>query len=111
MIAFYMILLSGVVGTAVLTFWQTKKKTSTAQEEKYKMNRLAENITINHFVQLLHKNPNITFDEAILDFENAEEKDLESFARRKCRTKRMYHKSYQKMFDSAIDIHYNNCLV
>ena len=112
MAIFYTSVLSGIVGTVIAILWKlNQKQPENLQEDKQRINELAENITINHFVKLLNNNPNITFDDAILDFENAVDTDLSTFAIKKNRTKHMYHKSYQKMFDLAIDIYYNNYLV
>ena len=61
----------------------------------------AEETTIKHFVKLLKNNPEISLDDAILDFENAKTTNLEEFARGKGRTRENYHISYSKFFEKA----------
>tara|TARA_B110000208_G_C11792310_1_gene438056 strand:- start:589 stop:903 length:315 start_codon:yes stop_codon:yes gene_type:complete len=64
----------------------------------------AELIIINYFKKLIKKNPTITLDEVILDFEDASINNLSDFAEKKGRTKEQYYKSYKKFFEKAIMI-------
>jgi hypothetical protein len=61
----------------------------------------AEDTTIKHFVKLLKKNPEISLDNAILDFENAKTAKIEEYAKSKGRTRENYHTSYSKFFEKA----------
>ena len=65
------------------------------------MSAKIETLTIEHFKEILDKNPEISLDSAILLFENAEVKDLESFAKARGRTKDNYYKMYSKSFEQA----------
>ena len=66
-------------------------------------NMKARIITIEFFESLLDKNPDITLDQAILEFEdiNKEFKNLEEYSKKKHRSVEIYKESYFKLFDSA----------
>ena len=66
-------------------------------------NMKARLITIEFFESLLDKNPEITLDQAILEFEdiNNEFTNLEEYSKKKHRSVEIYRESYSKLFDSA----------
>ena len=63
----------------------------------------ANKLTIEFFINLLNENPNITLNDAILKFEDTENKysTLEEFAKSKNRTVKNYTDPYSKLFDIA----------
>jgi hypothetical protein len=63
----------------------------------------ANRITIDFFINLLNDNPNITLNDAILKFEDIENKysTLEEFAKNKNRTIKNYTEAYSRLFDIA----------
>tara|TARA_A100000164_G_C21560005_1_gene609067 strand:+ start:12 stop:332 length:321 start_codon:yes stop_codon:yes gene_type:complete len=66
-------------------------------------NMKARQITIDFFENLLEKNPDITLDQAILEFEdvNNEYKDLENFSQKKHRSVENYREAYKDLFEKA----------
>ena len=62
------IAIAGIVGGLLFRYHDLIK----IEYMKYKTNLLAEKITIDYFCKLIKKNKNITLDEAILKFENAD---------------------------------------
>ena len=66
-------------------------------------NMKARQITIDFFEDLLQKNPDITLDQAILEFEdvNNEYDNLEEYSKKKHRTVDIYRESYSELFEKA----------
>ena len=95
----YTYILGGIL-LGVGSYYILSKKTriETLEEKGIKM---AEDIVVDHFTDLIKNNPSISLDHAILDFEKAKTKDLEEFAKSKSRTKKMYHESYSEYFEQA----------
>jgi len=63
----------------------------------------AKQVTIDFFVELLKQNSQISLDDAILKFENADlkYKNLEDFSKDKNRNVSSYHKAYSELFIEA----------
>ena len=61
----------------------------------------AKKITTNYFLELMQKDKNISLDNAILNFENSNNQNLEEFAKSKNRTAESYRKAYSEMFNKA----------
>ncbi len=66
-------------------------------------NMKARQITIDFFEDLLEKNPDITLDQAILEFEdyNNEYDNLEEYSKKKHRSVEIYRESYSDLFEKA----------
>ena len=66
-------------------------------------NMKARQITIDFFKDLLEKNPDITLDQAILEFEDYNNKydNLEEYSKKKHRSLEIYRKSYSELFEKA----------
>ena len=92
------IAIAGIVGGLLFRYHDLIK----IEYMKYKTNLLAEKITIDYFCKLIIENKNITLDEAILKFENADNfKNLEEFSKSKSRTVENYRDAYANLFLEA----------
>ena len=92
-----------VIGTILLgigTYYILTKETKIDTLKKQGIKK-AEDITIEHFMDLIRNNPSIILDDAILDFEKAETTNLDNFSKSKSRTKEMYYETYSKFFEQA----------
>ena len=92
-----------IIGALLLnvgTYYILKKETRIDTLKKQGIKK-AEDITIEHFMDLISNNPSITLDDAILDFEKAETTNLDEFSKSKSRTKEMYYETYSKFFEQS----------
>ena len=88
----------GVIGGIILNYDRIK-----IEVLKQKGVFQARNITINFFRQEIKNNPNITLNEAILKFEDTQNKfkSLEDFCKERNRPITSYTKAYSKLFEIA----------
>lgn len=92
------IFIAGLVGGTIYKYHEIIK----INYFKYQTNILAKKITINYFSKLIKENKDITLEEAILKFENANNFDnLEDFAKLKSRTVDNYIEAYKNLFMKA----------
>ena len=89
----------GVIGGLVYNNFDLIK----AEIKKNRISGEIKQLTKDFFKNCLIENPNISLDEAILKFEdsNNKYKNLEEFAKSKQRTVENYRKAYSKLFDKA----------
>lgn len=97
---------SMLIGTALLFYSdyhsEKNKFYRQAQKDKKEAKEKSETLVIQFFTDLLVKNPNITLEQCILRFENAEDGiSLQQFAEKKQRTYQMYIESYQGYYNTA----------
>ena len=88
----------GILGSVVYNYEKIKIE-FLKQKGIFQANR----ITIDFFINLLNENPNITLNDAILEFEDIENKysTLEEYAKNKNRTIKNYTEAYSRLFDIA----------
>jgi len=77
---------------------------SEFEKLKRETNDKAKEIIITTFVNLLLKKPNIDLENAILRFENIENKNLDEFSKSKSRKKKGYINIYKIYFERAKNI-------
>ena len=75
-----------------------------AKRKKLEINQKAEEFLIKEFIDMVMEKSDITLDEAILKFENADEGiTLEEFAETKMRSGEVYRETYKPYFSQARD--------
>lgn len=77
----------------------------SAKRKRWEINNKTNELLINAFAEMILENENISLDEAILNFENAEAGNtLENFAKSKMRNADSYRNSYEPYFNEAKNI-------